>query len=225
MSKRFILGVDLGQQMDPTAMVLAEHSRRIFDPNIQDTPEWDRRPKKIRNFYQVPFLERVPLGTPYTEIAERVSTIIANPKIVNETQLIVDATGVGLPVIEMMRQQGLSPIGIWITGTGDVTRTDYGYKVPKKDLVTALQIVFQSRRIQIAKELELAGVLMKELSNFRVKVSDSGKDQYEAWRTGQHDDIVLALALAVWYAERVYPQTTRFSGDRRNETSWNPLDV
>ena len=38
--------------------------------------------------------------------------------------------------------------------------------------------------------------------NFKRKVSLAGRDTYEAWREGTHDDLVLAAALAEWYAER-----------------------
>jgi hypothetical protein len=38
--------------------------------------------------------------------------------------------------------------------------------------------------------------------NFRVKIDPlTAHDSYGAWREGQHDDLVLAVALAVWFAE------------------------
>jgi hypothetical protein len=38
--------------------------------------------------------------------------------------------------------------------------------------------------------------------NFRVKITTNANDTYEAWREGQHDDLVLGLSMACWYAER-----------------------
>lgn len=223
---RFILGVDLGQQHDPTAIVLTEHERRIHDPNIRDTPPWDRRPKKIRNTYTTRLIERLPLGTPYTDVVRRIKTIMQNPKVVHETQLIVDATGVGLPVIDMMVQEGLSPTGIWITSGETVATMDYGYKVPKRDIATALQVVYQTRRMQIIRSLELTPILVNELQNFRVKLNrETGHDQYEAWRSNQHDDIVLAQGIVIWYAEAAYPQGTHFDGERKTAPEWNPLEI
>ncbi len=50
--------------------------------------------------------------------------------------------------------------------------------------------------------LPLAEVLKDELLNFRVKINEAtGHDSYEAWREKDHDDIVLATALACWYPE------------------------
>jgi hypothetical protein len=39
----------------------------------------------------------------------------------------------------------------------------------------------------------------------RVKVTLSGREQYGVWREGQHDDLVLAVALACWGAKKVCP--------------------
>jgi hypothetical protein len=45
-------------------------------------------------------------------------------------------------------------------------------------------------------------VLVKELENFKAKVTVAASDPYELWREGQHDDLVLAVALACWEGER-----------------------
>jgi hypothetical protein len=74
--------------------------------------------------------------------------------------------------------------------------------VPKRDLVAAVQVLLQNGRLKIAPELELAPVLKKELLNFRVKIDPkTAHDSYEHWREGDHDDLVLATALACWYSE------------------------
>lgn len=221
---RFVLSADLGHQQDPTAIVLVEQERKLVDPNLDTTPAWDRRPVKIRNTYVVRGIERLPLGTTYPDIVRHLSAKMKHPKIANEVQLIADATGVGLPVVEMMHEEGLAPVGIWITAGEAVTNADYGYRVPKKDLVTALQIVFQSSRIRIIKSLPLADVLVKELINFRPKPTDKGNMQYEAWRSTDHDDIVLALAQAIWWAEMTWPQATAID-EVAPMTEWNPLDI
>jgi len=73
------------------------------------------------------------------------------------------------------------------------------YRVPKRNLVSALQVALQSGTLKIAEGLELAQVLRRELLNFRVKVNiATAHDSYEAWREGDHDDLVLAAALATW---------------------------
>jgi hypothetical protein len=51
--------------------------------------------------------------------------------------------------------------------------------------------------------MRLVPELVKELETFNVKVNiRTAHDSYEAWRESDHDDLVLALALACWWAER-----------------------
>jgi len=38
--------------------------------------------------------------------------------------------------------------------------------------------------------------------NFRYKITQASNLTYESWREGAHDDLVLALSLAVWEAEK-----------------------
>ena len=49
---------------------------------------------------------------------------------------------------------------------------------------------------------DIAELFIKELQAFRVKISISGHDSYEAHREGDHDDLVLAVAIGAWVAER-----------------------
>jgi hypothetical protein len=38
-----------------------------------------------------------------------------------------------------------------------------------------------------------------------VKITPSGNEQYGAWREGEHDDLVLAVALACWRVRKAWP--------------------
>jgi hypothetical protein len=44
--------------------------------------------------------------------------------------------------------------------------------------------------------------LARELINFRFKVGHNGPEDALDWREGADDDLVLALAIAAWEAER-----------------------
>jgi hypothetical protein len=74
--------------------------------------------------------------------------------------------------------------------------------VPKKDLVGAVQAALQSRRLRLAESLPLTPTLARELETFRIKITGERNDTYPSWRERPHDDLVLALALALWYGER-----------------------
>ncbi len=60
----------------------------------------------------------------------------------------------------------------------------------------------QSERLKIAKRLPEAGTLRQELQNFRVKIDPkTAHDSYSHWREAEHDDLVLATALACWFRQ------------------------
>jgi hypothetical protein len=55
---------------------------------------------------------------------------------------------------------------------------------------------------------------VKELENFRVKVTTARTDTFEAWREGQNDDLVLAVALAAWIGEQTRLQGGNAADER-----------
>jgi hypothetical protein len=117
---------------------------------------------------------------------------------------LVDKTGVGAAVIDSFVHSGLSPMAITIHGGVEVSRDPQraGYRVPKRDLVSAVQVLLQNERLKIPRSLPLAQTLKKELLNFRQKIEPStAHDSYSHWREGEHDDLVLATAMSCWYRQ------------------------
>jgi hypothetical protein len=68
--------------------------------------------------------------------------------------------------------------------------------------VGAVQAVGGTGRLKYSPSLPFADILDRELLSFKVKVTDSAHATYGVWREGEHDDLVLAVALALWYGER-----------------------
>ncbi|MQA88709.1 MAG: hypothetical protein GEU90_00540 [Gemmatimonas sp.] len=143
------------------------------------------------------------MGTPYPVVVDHVQALRERGSLL-EHPLVVDATGVGRPVVDMLKKQGVRRlVDITITGGDSVTSSGASYRVPKRDLVGLLQVLLQSGRLRFAAGLPLVDTLVRELLAFRVKISaDTAHDSYGAWREGSHDDLVLAVALAAWYAEK-----------------------
>ncbi len=129
------------------------------------------------------------------------------PPLRDNSVLAVDATGVGRPVVDQLKALGLSFKSVVITSGHRGFRDGDTYRVPKKDLISRPQVLLQegNRRLKIAPSLPEAGTLVQELLTFRHKISDAGNDTYGPWREGQHDDLLLALCLAVWAADRRSP--------------------
>jgi hypothetical protein len=91
---------------------------------------------------------------------------------------------------------------ILITGGQAVSRApDLTWHVAKVELVRVLQASLSSRRLKIASELPEAGILTAELQAFRSKITGAGNETFGAWRERDHDDMVLAVALALWLTE------------------------
>ena len=121
--------------------------------------------------------------------------------------VVGDFTGVGIPVFEMLEGAGVEDLhGVSIHGGEAVTRDGKINRVPKRVLVSTLQVLLQQGRLRAAAGLPLWPVLRSELQNFKAKINlGTGHDTYEAWREGDHDDLVLSLAMACWFAENRRP--------------------
>lgn len=196
----YVVGVDLGQSQDYTAVCVVESGP-------SGVPAVATRPQRA---YQLRYLSRLPLGTPYPEIVRQVLALLERAPLTRAVPLVVDKTGVGAPVVDMFRvgvkpYAGVRPRAVTITGGESVQREDpFDLRVPKRHLASLLVALYQSRRLQMAPSLPLVRDLIEELKNFKVKVNlATGHDSYEAWRESIHDDLVLTVALACWYAEQV----------------------
>ena len=182
---RFYVGLDLGQSSDYTALSVLDQS----NPGSEAS-------------YQVRHLERV-RGIPYPQIVTKVSEIMRSQALAGQAALVVDQTGVGAPVVDLFNQAGLSPVGVLIHGGDKATHEADTWRVPKRDLVGSLQVLFQGGRLKISKKLPLASTLQNELLNFKVKIDPvTAHDSYSAWREADHDDLVLSVAMAAWWAEQ-----------------------
>jgi hypothetical protein len=150
----------------------------------------------MSEIYQVRHLERLPLGTPYPAVVARVGRLLAA---VPGAELAIDFTGVGRPIFDLFRYSGISPVGVLITGGTAETRDGVIIGVPKINLVSRLTALLHEGRLKIHRQIPDAPALVRELQDFRVEYTAAGHLTFNA-RVGKHDDLVLALAIAVWVA-------------------------
>lgn len=129
------------------------------------------------------------------------------PELAGRCHLAVDGTGAGRPVVDPPRSARPDCVLMPAIITGGDTETTGGgyYRIPKRDLITGLQVLLQRGALRIAAGLTHGPTLEAEMAEMQVKVMPSGNEQYGAWREGTHDDLVLAVALACWSARKVYP--------------------
>ena len=185
---KYYSGLDLGQSQDFSALAVVERTSR---------PNPTRSGEDLYSF-AVRHLHRWPLGTPYPQVVADVKALFGKPPLEGSV-LAIDRTGVGRAVSDLFRVAGISA-SVWpLTITaGERSR---GGSVAKKDLVGAVQAPLQDRRLKLAEDLPLTPVLAEELAAFRVKVTLAGNETFEAWRERDHDDLVLAVAMAVYVGE------------------------
>lgn len=206
----FIAGLDLGKSQDYSALVITEASgTEVYigeDGRLLETRGAQPMYGEHRELFEVPpltlaavrHIERFPLGTKYQRIATLVEDRLRRTP--QPRYLAADGTGVGDAVIEMLAP--LNPAEIIITGGAEV---QYGprpqqFRVPKRDLVGCLTVPLQNKALKIAKGLPHAELLTGELLAFRMTMSDAGRDTYESARERDHDDLVLAVTISLWYA-------------------------
>lgn len=196
---RWILAADLGQSTDPTALCVLNH-RIVPGTAWIPNPKTGIRRQERSEHFDVLHLERLQLGLPYPAQVQHVANVISRPPLKDGCDLIVDETGVGRAVADIFDTAGLRPNRVTITAGHDTTQ--HGAKtwhVPKSILISGLDARLHTGELKIAAGLSDAGALQDELKDFKRKVSDAGRATYSA-RTGAHDDLVLAVAIAVWWA-------------------------
>lgn len=186
----YTVGLDLGQSSDYSALVVAE--RLDVEPREPGARLGERR--------DVVHAQRWTLGTPYPAIVAAVVELLDQPEL-DSAPLIVDSTGVGRGVVDLFREAHRDghlsryPIPVTITAASAAN----GLHVPKQDLVSRIQALLQTGRLLIREAMPLRDQLERELAGFSAKTSASGRTTYEALTERIHDDLVMALALAVWH--------------------------
>ena len=206
-SECFVVGVDLGCMGDPTAICVLHHSRTPINKwkvtKRANADCYNVTEQEVAVLSAVVHLERVPLGTEYPVVAEHVAALLQRDpldRVEPSPDLVCDATGVGLPVVQILEAKGLKPLKVTITSGGEQTRlANRHFHVAKSLLISHLDAAIHTGELRFAEKLLEAPAMKDELANFNRHVGSAGRATYAA-RTGQHDDLVLAVALAVWRA-------------------------
>ena len=178
------LALDLGQRANHSALIALERFETL--PDYTDM----LRGVGILRRYVVRQAERIALGTPYSQVVAHVKDLIQQLRAKNiSCVLVVDESGVGVPVVEAMQDLNMGcqimPIAI-TSGQHSTARS-----VPRVELITKMQLMAQRGELEIARGC-MHG---EELKNELVHLQLSGVGARE------QDDLALALALACWKAK------------------------
>ena len=181
----FYVGLDLGQKRDHAAIAVVEK-----EPGEE--------------LVRVRHLERMALGTSYPQVVARVQALVMDEKIAGQCALAVDGTGVGAPVVDLLKQARLGCELVAVTISAGERESFIGgmWSVPKRDLIAGVQVLLEQGEMKIARDLRDSGALVRELMDVKMTMSGAGHVRLGADGSGEHDDLVIALALACWMANR-----------------------
>lgn len=197
--RKAYVGLDLGKKADPTAIV-------VLEPYIPIEERSDGR-----DVYDVSFIARAGLETPYPDIARKLADIDAQLMSTGEIDYVyytIDSGGVGESVTDMIIE--LLPnadniMRVYLTGGihPNINYETNSISLPKAQMVSAMIMLFESGRIKISTGEFNSDIeeLRDELYNFELKIQSGRTDTYGAFKFGKHDDLACALGMSCWLAE------------------------
>ncbi len=227
--KEYFIGVDIGQIRDHTAIAVVEvlpATEKTITPTGKLTLGGATlgtvvgQPIKVAEREPLPrlqchYLQTLRLGIKFQDIAQRLSEIEAKlmAKGEAEVKILVDATGPGQPIPELIRGSVKCPvISCRFTSGAEPSYDGKSAMIPKEPMVTNLQIFIQEKRLELPKktkdpdQAKANQEMLLQLQNFMRDMPKEGAraETFEA-KVGTHDDLVTALGLAVWGAKHYRP--------------------
>jgi hypothetical protein len=191
----YYAGVDLGKRRDPSTVVVLRTTYAYGKAN-----------------YHAGYLKRFNLQMLYTDISSKLASLDKQLQQLAAREdkeaiitYVLDATGIGGPVAEVVckRLPYARIMKAYITGGISTTYSPedaWEVHIPKGQLVSGLMAAFDRGVITMSENSKEADAILEELANFEIHISDEGHDSYYA-APAHHDDLVIALALAVWAAD------------------------
>jgi hypothetical protein len=193
----YFIGVDLGKKQDHSVIALVEY--RTIPTGTYDP--YYRQPL-FRRELRLRYLRQFPIGTPYLEVIPEVTRLCRHPQIAKHGSLVVDAGGHGECVVELIQRERLpvSFVPVNLTGGDHATVTRWGRNLPKRDLITRTGLLLEQSHLQIAADIQHTATLQHELLQYETRLTATGHETYAPADSLTHDDTVIAVSLAGWWA-------------------------
>lgn len=155
----YTMGVDLGKSVDYTAVSIID-----------------------RNTHELVYQERW-----QAEWSTTVEKILTLRKQYNNAHIVIDSTGLGDPIAEILRKRGVGRSHI----------EDFKFSTKSKDQLIKKMAVFFSEGRVILPPWDQIQNLASEIEQYTYEILPSGNYRYTAPQ-GRHDDEVMSLGLAMW---------------------------
>ena len=141
----------------------------------------------METHFLIRYLTRLPLGTPYPEVVQRVGEVTRelSSRTREDPTLYLDATGLGQPIVDLLREAKIPARirPVYFTH-GDQRKEEGGnIRLGKAFLVSRLQALLQTARIHLPHTFE-AEALARELLDYEIRVEADANDRYGAFKVG-----------------------------------------
>ena len=191
-SGRYIVSLSLGTVAEPSAVVVIEPRTEFWRQ-----PDQNRR-RDHENHFDAIWLERFPAGRPIPAVVARVSELMSGKRLAKRGHLLLDISSTGAAPVRVFESHGLYPdLAVDLTNTGSEKPTGGVRRVPLRDVIGVAQVVLQTARLKVARDLALAETLVTDLMAFDPKPVARNMDL----RGGRNADLVFAVAVALWWAD------------------------
>jgi hypothetical protein len=206
----FVVGLQLARLRSPASLVIVQRAAG----DTVDAPIT----------HQVVYAARWAPGSPYPQVVREVTKILRpekpklprrkfdpmapptrkNPLDENISALVLNATGVPLAALELLREADPDArlVSVWIGQGEQATQDDAGWKVPLQDLVGVVQVLQEENRLVYASGLPHGEALLQQADSLTATPMPAGRERFVS---PEADDLLKALALAVWYGEAISP--------------------
>jgi hypothetical protein len=241
--KEYAIISDPGKRRDRASTMIMKQTP-ILDPGS----ELVGKPDRILFFLDIIYLEQF-ARKPYPEQRDYLADLQGQPEFVHNSDLIIDADGVGEALIDMLCEKGLTPIpilavtGIGVTqqfqkmgqifskpGSGKLMNMRPELHVGKATLVGAGRRVLEQRRLRMPRNIKWQEDFDRQLVHFTgPKDKRTQRISYNADDPNTHDDFVSDFLLGAWWFTRDLKDITIPDREiRRTRTTgtntWDPMD-
>ena len=212
------IGLDVGQRRDNSVCTVAEHQMRPngkcrcepassaeWSPYIVPSPDqWFRCARCLtrvgpREHFNLRRIWRWPLHTEYGSVSEDVYRIWRQTAVHHRVLVMVDATGIGLAVVDLVAQMGVPVMPVHFVSTDKVlvrnNETVIGLSVGVEAMVGRLISLYGAGRVHLSPQNQYRAELEKQMRAYGIEVDDDGKTSWGA-RGQEHDDFVVSVGLA-----------------------------
>lgn len=220
----YFIGLDLGREQDYTAWAVLERRRSYWCESLgkyilhDKDYDWDYDKRKEK--LGLIGLSQVPLHTSWGKVAKELEGLIKrcfgkekDSKVETSVQVWVDASGLGSPVMEGFIEPVIGEYENCSMYPVKIVPGEEGYNsdsqtVSKIHLIDNALVMREKGEFGIAKDLRnkpIMDLFEKQVQDFRRKEGKrAGTIRYEAIE-GEHDDLVIAFALACLGVKQVEP--------------------